>query len=158
MRLEETLAHSRAVLTSVVEHAPSLIYVKDVQGRYVMVKARALRAMKRTLPEMLGKTDEAFFPPEITAQVKAQDRAVLAAKGPVAFEYAVAMPGGERHVLITKFPVVDSAGVTLGLCGIGTDVTDRKRAEAERNEMQQALASALPSPRPWCARMPRSQG
>ncbi|AKT38913.1 PAS domain-containing protein [Chondromyces crocatus] len=142
LRPEETLAHSRHVLLSVVNHAPGAIYVKDMQSRYVMMNRSALRMLGKTLEEVLGRTDEDFFASHVAAHARVQDQRALDERRAVEFEYSVSLPEGTRHIFVTKFPLFDTRGEPIGVCGIGTDITDRKQAEAERLQMQQRMIDA----------------
>ena len=54
------------------------------------------------------------------------------------------LPRGEpRTYLSVKFPLLDSAGTPVGLCGISTDITDLKQTEAELRRSEAALSALV---------------
>ncbi len=69
----------------------------------------------------------------------AHDHEVLAANTPLTFEEAVSISGADRTFLSSKFPLHDAAGVPYALCGIATDITARKQAEAALQEAKGEL-------------------
>lgn len=139
---ERDLVQSRHILLSVVENSPNAIYVKDLQGRYMMVNRRALQMLGKTPEQMLRQTDEAWLPPALAEQMRDYDRRVIESGEPLEYEELLPMAEGERSVLIIKFPIHGPSGKPIGVCGIATDITERRRAEADRIEMQQQMIEA----------------
>ena len=78
-----------------------------------------------------GKTVFDLFPREIAEILECNDQKVLAEGKPVQYEETLPLPDGKHTFISIKFPLKDAAGNTYGLCGISTDISDRKRAEEE---------------------------
>jgi len=139
---EQLVIQSRHILLSVVNNSPNAIYVKDLQSRYVMVNRRGLQMAGRTLEQMIGHTDEAFLPAHLAAWAREQDRLALERGEPLEYEQVLPLAQGDRTMLIVKFPMYGPSGRPIGVCGIGTDITERRQAEAERLALQQQMIEA----------------
>src|SRR5262249_11287997 len=70
----------------------------------------------------------------------AKDSKVVAVGQPLQIEETLLPRGEERTYLSVKFPLLDSAGTPVGLCGISTDITALKQTEAELRRSEAALS------------------
>ncbi len=135
-------AKLRAIVTSTTD----AIFIKDLEGRYVLFNPAGAQAFGLDVGEVLGRTDDAFFPPEVVDRFHADDRAVISLGIPRTVEETVASPEGPRTMLTSKFPYRAEDGAVIGLIGVSRDITERKRAEEERAQLlireQRALADA----------------
>ena len=138
---EEALRQSEQRLQSILDNASAVIYVKTIEGRYVLVNRSFESLFHCTRAEVVGKTDNDLFPIEMADTFRANDRQVLAAGTALQFEEVAPHDDGHHTYLSTKFLLYDAAGVPHLLCGISTDITDRKRAE--RILARQALEARL---------------
>ncbi len=135
---EDALRESRRRLQAILDNAPSVIYVKDLEGRFQLVNRSFESVAGLPGEEVIGKTDHDVFPPEQADDFRRNDREVIETGSPVEREEVVRR-GATTHTFISvKFPLADSAGVTYAVCGISTDITERKLAEeALRNTSRQ---------------------
>ncbi len=136
----------RGLLRSVIETIPDRIYVKDVTGRYVIDNAAHRKFIGVEGPEdVLGKTAYDFFDHEIAAKFDAGDKALLRSGEPVHEREEMAMDehGREIWMLTSKVPLRGEAGQMIGVLGVSRDITERKRAEVERECNDRALREAL---------------
>src|SRR5690606_9962609 len=76
-RAEETLQESYQLLHAVFEGTSDAIFVKDLQGRYLMINPAGARALGRSPKEIIGKSDTELFPPETARQIIEHDRRVM---------------------------------------------------------------------------------
>lgn len=134
-RMEEALCETEERFRTIMDHSPALIFIKDLEGRYLQVNRRLETLIHLPNGSLLGKTDEDVFPPAQAAAYRANDRRVLEAGAPMEFEEAAAHPDGPQTFLVVKFPLFDAQGRCYALCGIATDITDRKREEEERQKL-----------------------
>ena len=136
----KALRQSQHLLNAVLENSSSVIYVKDAQSRYILINRRAEQLFKRSRAEILGRSDTDLFAPEIAAAAVARDRAIISRGEPEDFEEQVADgDGATREFLTTKFPLTDASGAVTGVCGISTEITERRRADKERAALQQQV-------------------
>ena len=114
-----------------MSHSPTTAFIKDAEGRYLYVNRTVERQFARPLAGWVGKTDHDLFPPDEARLVRRNDLSVLASGTTAEFEETATRPDGVRNYLSFKFPLSDGDGRLL-LAGMSLDITDRKRAEDER--------------------------
>jgi PAS domain S-box-containing protein len=130
------------LLAALIEHSPSLIFVKDVEGRYLLINRRYEEDCAVTREQLCGKTDHAWLPAASADGLRALDRKIIEGGVPVQFEETLPVRGEDRDYFTLKFPLFDDDGALLGLCGIATDITGTKRAEKERDAMRERVLVA----------------
>jgi two-component system cell cycle sensor histidine kinase/response regulator CckA len=131
----------RTLLRTLVDALPDVVFTKDRNARFVTGNpaARTLMGFQHE-SELVGKTTADMFPPELAAHYQNDDASVLAGETVVNREERSVRPdGGAVWYLTTKLPLYDREGEAIGLIGISRDITDRKRAEAERDRLLQQL-------------------
>jgi PAS domain S-box-containing protein len=127
---EATASHNQ--LQKLIDNTESNIYMKRVDnGRYLLVNREWERLFGVTRDQVINMTDHGVFPPELADQLRANDLRVAAEGKSVQYEETAQSADGERTYISVKFPVLDSAGEPYAVCGISTDITERKRAEDE---------------------------
>ena len=143
--LRAELATQRArydTLTSVIDNSPSIIFTKDVEGRYMLVNKRASTYFGMPMEDIIGKRDDTFFSPEVTEVILAKDREIMAGGRAVTFEEEVMTNGSSVITLTVKFPIHDERGQLSGICGVATDITAQRRSEAQRVALQEKMIEA----------------
>ena len=129
-------------LQAIVGHSSSAIFVKDLEGRYLLVNDAFLAPLGLTRHDVLGRTALEIWPDAslddtddlLGAETRTRDDVVELADGP--------------HTMMTvRFSLRDAGGRIVGMAGIATDVTDRTRAEAalaERERLLETIVQASP--------------
>jgi two-component system cell cycle sensor histidine kinase/response regulator CckA len=135
----QELQKNLSLLRGITEGTTDSIFVKDLQGRYLMINSAGARLLGRTIEEVIGKDDAELFTPENGREIMAADRKVVDAGKTQTYEEVGISAGVARTYLSTKGPHRDSNGEIIGLLGICRDITDRKRAEEEFRQSQQKL-------------------
>ncbi len=128
-RVENALSQSREQIQSILDNATAVIYLKDTQGTYILINRQYQNIFHVTKEEIVGKTDYDIFPKEMADAFQANDRKVLKAQAPLEMEEVALRDDGPHTYISIKFPLFDSNGIAYGVCGISTDITERKRAE-----------------------------
>ncbi|WP_437980217.1 AAA family ATPase [Sorangium sp. So ce117] len=131
-RAERELRESQATLQAIVDSSAAAIFLKDREGRYLLVNRQASNVAGLPSHRLLGKTDAELLPAALAEIIGDHDRRVIESGEPLEFEEEVMMEDGPHTFLSLKFPLGDEVMPGV-LCGISTDITERKRAElAER--------------------------
>jgi PAS domain S-box-containing protein len=139
MRVAAALRASEQRLQDIVDNTTAVIFVKDLGLRYLLVNREYERRHQVQRDQVRGKTDFDLHPPHVAHAVRANDRQVIDSGLPIQFEEAVPSAEGERWLICVKFLLRDPAGKPYALCGIATDITERKRAESEIRELNALL-------------------
>ncbi len=144
-QMEEALMENRQLLLDLIENSGSLIVIKDCEGKNRLVnrKWEEVTGLKREA--VLGKTDEMLFPEEIARQFRKNDLRVTASGSIIETEEFLNTPSGTRYFISSKFPIVNNKGKINGLCGIITDITDRKQAEEKLRKEEREYRSTVDS-------------
>jgi PAS domain S-box-containing protein len=139
---EAALRESEERFRAVVSYSPAKIHIKDKEGRYLLVNRLAEELFGVTDEEAKGKTTHEIFPSATANAFKAHDQAVLETGQTIEEEEEWLQDGDLRTFLTIKFPIRDGDGNISAVGAIGTDITERKRAEAEV-ERQKTLFEAV---------------
>ncbi|MGG6296716.1 PAS domain-containing sensor histidine kinase [Leptolyngbya sp. AN02str] len=136
-----TLRERNALLNSILESTTDIVFVKDREGRYILVNSKLERWLNRPRSEILGKTDKDLLP-EYASNIQQRDRLIWTSG--IAETYEEQMKQGDQEFFLstTKAPWLDAHGNVLGVVGITRDISDRKRDEMERKQAQQALEAS----------------
>jgi PAS domain S-box-containing protein len=132
--VEETLANERNLLRTLIDNLPDRIYVKDNQGRKVICNQADWQATgAKSVEDVIGKSDFDLYSPELASQYWADDQKVIETGLSILNREELGRDpdGNQVWVMTTKVPLLDGNGQILGLVGVGRDITDRKRAEAD---------------------------
>ncbi|WP_224367616.1 PAS domain-containing protein [Hyalangium versicolor] len=121
---------TRQHLQDFIDNSPAAIYMKDREGRYIMINGRLEAVLGVPRSKVLGRKDSELLPPEYARILVENDQRVLTTGTPLQFEEPLPLRDGLRTFLSSKFPMRGGDGRIQGLCGVSTDITDRKRAEA----------------------------
>ncbi len=136
---EEELQKSYNLVQSVIEGTPDSIFVKDIQGCYVMLNSACASVIGRSVAAILGKDDTAFWSPAIAHYLMETDRQIMTTGETRILEENVPIHGKLRTYLSTKSVWRNSQGNVIGLIGIARDITDRKRTEQQIKQLNEDL-------------------
>ena len=138
-QIENALNESKEQLQSILDYTTAVIYLKDTQGKFILINRQFQNLFHITKEEITGKTDYDIFPKEMADEYQANDRKVLKAQAPLEMEEVALLDDGLHTAISIKFPLFDSNGIPYGVCGISTDITERKKAEKKLQEQKGAL-------------------
>ena len=116
-------------LAGVLLASPDPIFIKGIDNRYHLVNRAFLETCGLTEAE--GKSDVELFPPEMVSTVRAHDDQVMRQGVVIRSEELIQLKGDWRTFYVLKFPLFGGADEIVGMGGIATDITERRRAEAD---------------------------
>jgi diguanylate cyclase (GGDEF)-like protein/PAS domain S-box-containing protein len=126
-----TLKKSEALMRGITDNSSAVIFVKDLDGRYLFINQLYERLFHVTEAAILGKTDYDIFPPQLADNFVKYDRDVAQTGNALEIEETVPQDDGIHYYLSVKFPLLDAAGKIYAVCGISTDITERRAAEEQ---------------------------
>ena len=132
-RVQRELENSEARLQQILDNATAVVFVKDTGGRYLFVNRQWEHVFRLRAADVVGKTDSEFLPPDIARSYRDNDLLVLEQNMPMEFEETAPLDDGVHTYISIKFLLRDAKDEAYAVCGISTDITERKRsAEALR--------------------------
>ena len=139
-RAEETLRESESLYESLVEVSPLCICRKDLAGRFTFANRRFLETSHITLADLVGKTDFDIHPPELAEKYQCDERNVIDSGQVWELIEEHRLLGGESSVVQSiKTPIYDRTGNITGVQTSFWDITERKRAESQKEAALEAL-------------------
>lgn len=141
--LRRSLARSesdRRLLDAVISGTSDAVFVKDANGRYLLVNGAAAGFSGKDPAAIIGHDDRFLFPEKSALELMSMDKKIMAGGKTQTHEEQLATFDGKSLVfLVTKGPVFDANGKVMGLFGISREITDRKRAEDEIHRLNALL-------------------
>ena len=148
---QEALADREAYLRAMLDNFPFLVWLKDVEGRFLAVNQEFARACGRERSgDVVGLTDFDVWPKELAQRYVDDDRSVMATRQQKDVEEPIFTEGAPRWFETFKTPVLDKRDKVLGTTGFSRDITERQRLDAElraQREQLRALAAHVESVR-----------
>jgi PAS domain S-box-containing protein len=134
---EDRLRSNLSILQAVMDNTTDLIYVKDREGRYLLMNQAGAQLAKRPVEEIIGLRDVDVLPPDHADNARQRDQLLYAAGHPLTYEESGTFQGNKYTVLTTKSPFRNASGEIVGVIGLSRDITQRIEqiealAESER--------------------------
>ncbi len=126
-------------LLQVIDGTSSVIYLKDREGRFLLVNRQFEQLFDLVQENIVGRTDYDLFPKEMADAFRVNDRKALATDARIQEEESAPLADGTHTYLSVKYPIVDRSSRSYAVCGISTDVTDLKRAQEQVRRLNTEL-------------------
>jgi PAS domain S-box-containing protein len=148
-KAQHAMRRSSDLLKAVITGTPDHVFVKDIEGRYLLCNEALAQLVGRSVEEMIGKTntdlnlvDRAIMSSESEVERAEVNRLVIETGQPASSEDTLNGPAGPKIYLATKAPYRNERGETIGVIGISRDISERKEAESRLRESQALLSMA----------------
>ena len=140
---EAALRRSEAHYHQILDLAPIVLFVKDLEGRYTFINHAFAECTELAKDEIIGRTDRDLFPKPVSRNLTENDLKVFESGLPLEIEEFFPVRGEIHPFDSIKFPLFTSDGRIDGLCGISIDIHDRKKAEDALMNLHQELESRV---------------
>lgn len=129
-KIEESL-EKQEVFESLIDNTPVFIFIKDPEGRFLFFNRHFVASAELTQEDVLGKTDYDFFDKTTADLFRENDLLAVRSLKVMEFEETAVINGKSKTCITYKLPIFRQDGSLLGVGGISTDISDRKRLESE---------------------------
>src|SRR5688500_18413189 len=126
---ERLLKASTTLFNDVLDHTSSVISIKDLSGRYILIN-KAFGHLLDT-PKETVKSNSAFdlFDKKIASKIRDTDLEVIRLQQQIRVEEDIPWDGEIHHFVSLKFPLFDSNHLPYAICRISTDETVKLQDE-----------------------------
>jgi PAS domain S-box-containing protein len=136
---EKALENSQGLLQAILDNSTAVIYIKDAEGKYLLVNRYFETLFHITKQQIAGKTDFDIFPKQKAETLRANDLKVIIDNSPLSIEEVVPQDDGQHTYISLKFPLYNSEGIAYAVATISTDVSERKLAELALEKAKEKL-------------------
>ncbi len=140
--LHKILGEKTQQLQIMLDSSPVMIFYKDVKQKYVRVNKKFSKTFGVPIREIIGKSFTELFPGNPGHLFEDDSEVIQKAQAILNRTCYIEIPEGQRQILIDKIPYKDINGNVVSIIGFAVDVTDLRRAEKEKNELQQKIVRA----------------
>jgi PAS domain S-box-containing protein len=137
--LERQVAKRTGEITSILRYTPAVVYMKDHDGKYMLVNSRFEVLFHVNNAAVLGKTDGDLLPEEVAEQFRQHDEHVLKEGCSLHVEEQIGHGDGMHTYLSVKFPIYTGSGEIRGMCGIASDITAVKKAQEQLRRLSGSI-------------------
>ena len=124
---EAELRRHQARLQTIIDRTPALVYVVDRQARFELINRQFGELFAMDPASVAGTSLFEYFPADVAEQFAANNRSVLEEGAVKEFEETVTRGDDVRTYLSVKAPLFGADGAAHAVCGVSTDITERKR-------------------------------
>ena len=136
---EKSLQNSQELLKAILDNSTAVVYVKDTEGKYLLINRYFESLFHITKQQIIGKTDFDIFPTEKAETLRANDLKVLLNDSPLSIEEVFLQDDRQHTYISLKFPLYNSEGTAYAVATMSTDVSERKQAELTLEKAKEKL-------------------
>ena len=139
---EQALQENEEKLRTIIDNLPVAVFLRDVEGRYIIINSEYESIYKVKDEGVRGKTLFDALDKDTAEEFSAHDREVINTKRVVEHEITLTIDGQERIYVALSFPVLNPEGKVIAVGGIEYDITDRKALEETMARAREAADEA----------------
>ncbi|MCX8094868.1 MAG: PAS domain S-box protein [Caldisericia bacterium] len=143
LKLQKELKEKEELLNKILDSSSEMIFVKDLEGRYIYANEEFSKKFNLSLNEIIGKRDIDLFSEDDIKKIKKIDNLVIQEKRKIVTEDTLTYGNKKFEVKITKSPLFDESGNVIGIVGYSEDITDLKEYERDRDNLIESLREEL---------------
>jgi len=132
-----------AQFQAILNNSTTVIYLKDIEGKYILINHQFEKLFHITQTQILGKTDHDLYPKDMADIYRENDVRVIKANAPLEMEEYAQHDDGLHTYISIKVPLHNSHGNIYAVCGISTDITERKKSEEVLKNYNLKLSQAV---------------
>ncbi len=152
--MEAERRNQQKLFQDIIDNIPSVVYLKDIRKRYVMINKNMEELFDLPAKKILGATDiELMRDEKEYRQSNEADEWILKEKDITTLEFERQVNGTRKYYWITKFPLFDEYGNVKNICGLVTDITERKEDEIKLLEAKKEAETAKAAQEAFLANM-----
>jgi PAS domain S-box-containing protein len=140
---QNLLLENRQLLQSIIDNTSNPIFIKKLNGEYLLVNKQYESLFNISNEKIIGKTDHDFLPANIADTYRSSDLEVAKALRELKTEESIQQSDGMHTYIAVKFPLYDVTGRIYAIGGISTDITERKKLEESLKSVNKLFYMAL---------------
>ncbi|MBV1788062.1 EAL domain-containing protein [Marinobacterium sp. D7] len=129
------------LLSSIVDNAPDVIFIKDLDRRYRLASKQFADALGIPVAKVLGARDEEVLSGEVLRRAQETDQRVIDCAQPMQFESVYGAGAEPKTFLVSKFPIFDDYGAITSIGCIAADITAMKKVQEALDLAHQVVAA-----------------
>ncbi|MFA5350885.1 MAG: PAS domain S-box protein [Candidatus Omnitrophota bacterium] len=134
------LRNSEFQQKAILNNIPDIAWLKDIDGKFIVVNDAFAKACGFKAEEIAGKTDFDLWPKDLAESYRSDDRDVMRSKKRKCIEERlINKEDGEIWIETVKTPVFDDQGNVIGTTGIARNISQRKKEEEKQRDIRSEL-------------------
>lgn len=140
-KVMKELEQNSALMSQVIEELPEKIFLKNQDGKLLMLNSAIAEGYNKPISELIGKSDYDLFPEEMASTYRKIEDEIVSSGEPLTMTEEFPNASGEvRYLYTVKMPFKFPGTNNVGILGYQVDITDIKRME---NKVKQAEDAAI---------------
>ncbi|OFY54989.1 MAG: hypothetical protein A2Y87_10915, partial [Bacteroidetes bacterium RBG_13_46_8] len=141
--LEAAIITTKNQQKAILDNIPYLAWLKDNEGKYIIVNEPFARLYSKDVADIIGKSDHDLCSPELAEDYEHNDDEVKKGGKRQLMEQVEDLPQGQFWSETFKTPIYNEKGEVIGITGISRDISDRKVMEATLREREEHFRALL---------------
>jgi PAS domain S-box-containing protein len=137
---------TNSISQTIIDNMPFMAWLKDKEGRFIAVNQLFADSCKKSVKEIIGKTDFDTWSKELAECYVADDLKVMTSNKQKSVEEPIDTLEGIKWFETYKAPVHDKQGNVIGTTGFSRDITERKQIDKLKNEFISTVSHELRTP------------
>jgi PAS domain S-box-containing protein len=140
---EAALRLSEHLLRTIIDSTAAVVYVVDDRARFLLINRQFAQLFGMDAEGTVGRSLYECFPRDVADQFAANNRIAMQSGTSGEYEETVPLLDGPHTFVSVKAPLYDAAGTPYAVCGVSTDITERKRLIAALEVAQRQKDAAI---------------